>query len=110
MNSNNVNNADISFNSKREENKEFENEVKVKFIKYKSNNVVFLNEEKTLPQFTSFPERYNLDNTSEKSEGFPKLKQMLFNGLSDSTKYYYSFPELRCENNNVNSSLFSNKK
>ena len=109
MNSNNANNADIAFNSRGDENKEFEDEVKVKFMKYKSNNVVFLNEEKTLPQFTSFPERHNVDNTSKYSEGFPKLKQRLFNGLSDSTKYYF-FPELRCENNNVNSSLFTNKK
>ena len=53
----NANNADIAFNSKRDANIEFEKEVKIKFMKYKSKNVVFLNEEKALPQFTSFQER-----------------------------------------------------
>ena len=105
----NANNADIAFNSKRDENIGFENEVKVNFMKYKSKNVVFFNEEETLPQFTSFLERQKFENTSVNLERFPKLKQRLFNGLSDSNKYY-SFPEVRCENNNVNSSIFTYKK
>ena len=110
MNSkNNAISADISFNSKKDENIIFDNEVKVKFMKYKSKNVAFHNEKETFPQFTSFPEKQNIESTSEHSQGFPKLKQKLFNGLTDSNGSYY-YPEFKCENNNVNSNLFTNKK
>ena len=105
----NANNTGIAFNSEKDKNIAFENEVKAKFMKNKSKNVVFLNEKESLPQFTSFPERQNLESNFENTEGFPKLKQRLFNELSDSTQSY-NFPEFRCENNNINSYLFTNKE
>ena len=52
--------------------------------------------------------KFSVGGQAELMKKKKSLKQRLFNGLSDSTKYYF-FPELRCENNNVNSSIFTNK-
>ena len=95
--------VDVEYNSRLVENTVFENEVKDKFMKYKSKNVAFFNEEGNLPQFTSLPEKNENKDTSPNLEGFPKLKFKLLDELtSDSLQ-----PSLGCGNKKINSYLFS---
>ena len=78
----------------RAQNKSFKNEVKIKFINHKSQNVNFFYGESSLPHFP-LPERENYQNANNVDD-FPKKQINFFNELNDS-----------CNNDNdFNSYLF----
>ena len=98
--------ADVEYNSRLDENIIFENEVKDKFMKYKSKNVAFFNEEGNLPQFTSLPEKYENKETSVNLEGFPKVKFKLLDELTRDSLQPSNISSFGCENKKINSYLF----
>ena len=88
-----TNNADISLTHKAQ-NISLKNEVKIKFINRKSQNVNFFYRESSLPHFP-LPERENYQNANNVDD-FPKKQINFFNELNDS-----------CNNDNdFNSYLF----
>ena len=105
---NNSNLADIAndvvFDSALDENKVFENEVKDKFIKFKSKNVIFFKEGRKLPQFPSLQE--NNKNNSLNLEGFPKIKCKLLNELPTDSLQPSIISSVGCENKKPSSCLF----
>ena len=95
---------DVVFNSTLDENTVLENEVKDKFIKYKSKNVIFFNEERELPQFTSLQEEDK--NNALNLEGFPKIKCKLLNELPTDSLQPSIISSVGCENKKPSSCLF----
>ena len=74
-----TNNADISIAHKAQ-NKSFKNEVKIKFMNHKSQNVNFFCGESSLPHFP-LPERENYQNANNVND-FPKKQMKFFNELN----------------------------
>ena len=87
--------ADISLKAKNNNNKTpFENEVKIKFMNKKNQNVIFTKGEDSLPQFTNFPEEKNEENPLLKSDSCPTKKINFFNefnGTSNDTNNFNSY-------------------
>ena len=89
--------ADISFKTKNNKNKpSFENEVKIKFMNKKNQNVIFTRGEDSLPQFTNFPEGQNEENPLLKLDSCPTKKLNFFNEFNGTSN----------DANNFNSYLF----
>ena len=97
-----VNAADIYIQHKRPENTSVNNDMKEKFIKYKSKELVFFSGENNFPEFSLFPDREYRENL-QNLDDFPKKTCCLFDEFNDNE---HDFPSKRNGDKIVHSNLF----
>ena len=97
-----VNAADIYIQHKRPENTSVNNDMKEKFIKYKSKELVFFSGENNFPESSLFPDREYKENL-QNLDDFPKKTCCLFDEFNDNE---HDFPSKRNGDKIVHSNLF----